>query len=198
MVTIVTASSPWLHTNCRGSVAQPTASAVAHLRVKPEVLSHPERFSLICSRHRFIVPGGHFVEFYCRDSYWVMEGLLLSEMPGTVKGVRRTSGTWCRCKRGQGGEAGAGVGPGAGFALALVARQRHVSRYGRVSSGACMYHLQRSQPRVLTLMMDRHVTHTNDTPFLRLGNHLQSPGLLISSCANVSWNPLGQRSHDGV
>ena len=36
------------------------------LQVKPEVLSHPEQFSLIYSRHPFIVPGGRFVEFY----YW--------------------------------------------------------------------------------------------------------------------------------
>lgn len=34
MVTIVTVSLPWLHTNCRGCVALPTAEAVAHLRVR--------------------------------------------------------------------------------------------------------------------------------------------------------------------
>ncbi|XP_039085303.1 trehalase [Hyaena hyaena] len=56
-------------------------------KVKPEVLSHPEQFSLLYSEHPFIVPGGRFVEFYYWDSYWVMEGLLLSEMPETVKGM---------------------------------------------------------------------------------------------------------------
>ncbi|XP_055278471.1 trehalase [Moschus berezovskii] len=56
-------------------------------KVKAEVLSHPEQFSLICSRQPFIVPGGRFVEFCYWDSYWVMEGLLLSEMPETVKGM---------------------------------------------------------------------------------------------------------------
>lgn len=30
-----------------------------------------------------------------------------------------------------------------------------------------MYYLQRSQPPLLTLMMDRYVAHTNDTTFLR-------------------------------
>lgn len=30
-----------------------------------------------------------------------------------------------------------------------------------------MYYLQRSQPPLLTLMMERYVTHTNDTAFLR-------------------------------
>ncbi|XP_045653888.1 trehalase isoform X2 [Ursus americanus] len=88
-------------------------------KVKPEVLSHPEQFSLIYSAHPFIVPGGRFVEFYYWDSYWVMEGLLLSEMPGTVKGMLQNF-------------------------LDL-----------------------RSQPPLLTLMMDRYLTHTNDTAFLR-------------------------------
>lgn len=39
---------------------------LSRLQVKPEVLSHPERFSLIYLAHPFIVPGGRFVEFY----YW--------------------------------------------------------------------------------------------------------------------------------
>ncbi|KAK1336415.1 hypothetical protein QTO34_004222 [Cnephaeus nilssonii] len=56
-------------------------------KVSPEVLSQPKRFSLIYSKHPFIVPGGRFREFYYWDSYWVMEGLLLSEMAGTVRGM---------------------------------------------------------------------------------------------------------------
>nr|XP_008511722.1 PREDICTED: trehalase [Equus przewalskii] len=105
-------------------------------KVKPEVLSHPEQFSLIYSEHPFIVPGGRFVEFYYWDSYWVMEGLLLSEMPETVKGMLQNF-------------------------LDLV------QIYGHVPNGARVYYLQRSQPPLLTLMMDRYVTHTNDTAFLR-------------------------------
>ncbi|XP_008688228.2 trehalase [Ursus maritimus] len=105
-------------------------------KVKPEVLSHPEQFSLIYSAHPFIVPGGRFVEFYYWDSYWVMEGLLLSEMPGTVKGMLQNF-------------------------LDLV------RIYGHVPNGARVYYLQRSQPPLLTLMMDRYLTHTNDTAFLR-------------------------------
>ncbi|XP_070129619.1 trehalase [Equus przewalskii] len=105
-------------------------------KVKPEVLSHPEQFSLIYSEHPFIVPGGRFVEFYYWDSYWVMEGLLLSEMPETVKGMLQNF-------------------------LDLV------QTYGHVPNGARVYYLQRSQPPLLTLMMDRYVTHTNDTAFLR-------------------------------
>ncbi|XP_022369067.1 trehalase [Enhydra lutris kenyoni] len=105
-------------------------------KVSTEVLSHPEQFSLIYSAHPFIVPGGRFVEFYYWDSYWVMEGLLLSEMPQTVEGMLQSF-------------------------LDLV---RH---YGHVPNGARVYYLQRSQPPLLTLMMDRYVTHTNDTAFLR-------------------------------
>lgn len=52
VVSVVTASSPWLHTNCHGhAVALPTASAVSHMRVcaiiSPTqawgVMSHGER-----------------------------------------------------------------------------------------------------------------------------------------------------------
>ncbi|KAM5318424.1 trehalase-like [Glossophaga mutica] len=103
--------------------------------VKPEVLRHPERFSLIYSQHPFTVPGGHFLEFYYWDSYWVMEGLLLSEMPKTVKGMLQNF-------------------------LDLV------QIYGHVPSGARVYYLQCSQPPLLTLMMDRYVTYTNNTAFL--------------------------------
>uniref|UniRef100_A0A7N5JZE4 Trehalase n=1 Tax=Ailuropoda melanoleuca TaxID=9646 RepID=A0A7N5JZE4_AILME len=74
-------------------------------KVKPEVLSHPEQFSLIYSAHPFIVPGGRFLEFY-----------------------------YC---------------------------------YGHVPNGARVYYLQRSQPPLLTLMMDSYLTHTDDTTFLR-------------------------------
>uniref|UniRef100_A0A8C0XCB2 Trehalase n=1 Tax=Castor canadensis TaxID=51338 RepID=A0A8C0XCB2_CASCN len=104
-------------------------------KMKPEILSHPERFSLIYSEHPFIVPGGRFVEFYYWDSYWVMEGLLLSEMAETVKGMLQNF-------------------------LNLV------KTYGHIPNGGRVYYLQRSQPPLLTLMMDRYLTHTNDISFL--------------------------------
>ncbi|NP_001075759.1 trehalase precursor [Oryctolagus cuniculus] len=105
-------------------------------KIKPEVLSQPERFSLIYSQHPFIVPGGRFVEFYYWDSYWVMEGLLLSEMAETVKGMLQNF-------------------------LDLV------TAYGHIPNGGRVYYLQRSQPPLLTLMMDRYVAHTGDLAFLR-------------------------------
>jgi neutral trehalase len=37
--------------------------------------------------HPFIIPGGRFREFYYWDSYWILEGLLISEMLETAKGT---------------------------------------------------------------------------------------------------------------
>ncbi|XP_004688881.1 PREDICTED: trehalase [Condylura cristata] len=105
-------------------------------KVKPEVGMEPERFSLIYSEHPFIVPGGRFVEFYYWDSYWVVEGLLLSEMPQTVKGMLQNF-------------------------LHLV------RRFGHIPNGARVYYQQRSQPPLLTLMMNSYVTRTHDLTFLR-------------------------------
>lgn len=39
--------------------------------------------------------------------------------------------------------------------------------YGHVPNGGRVYYLQRSQPPLLTLMMDCYLTHTNDTTFLQ-------------------------------
>lgn len=36
-----------------------------------------------------IVPGGRFLEFYYWDSFWILRGLLQSEMYSTVKGILR-------------------------------------------------------------------------------------------------------------
>uniref|UniRef100_A0A8C2MZT4 Trehalase n=1 Tax=Cricetulus griseus TaxID=10029 RepID=A0A8C2MZT4_CRIGR len=71
-----------------------------------------------------------------RDSYWVMEGLLLSEMASTVKGMLQNF-------------------------LDLV------ETYGHIPNGGRVYYLQRSQPPLLTLMMDLYVTHTKDVSFLQ-------------------------------
>ncbi|XP_037077546.1 trehalase-like [Pollicipes pollicipes] len=55
--------------------------------VAGEVYLHPDRYSLIFVPNPTIVPGGRFREYYYWDSYWVMKGLLLSEMHNTVKGM---------------------------------------------------------------------------------------------------------------
>ncbi|GAB1865733.1 Trehalase [Camponotus japonicus] len=56
-------------------------------KIRDDVMIHPQRHSLIYVNNTFIVPGGRFKEFYYWDSYWIIEGLLLCDMPDTVKGM---------------------------------------------------------------------------------------------------------------
>lgn len=55
--------------------------------IKNEVGLKPELNSLVYVSHPVILPGGRFKEFYYWDSYWIQDGLLLSEMHLTVKGM---------------------------------------------------------------------------------------------------------------
>lgn len=50
---------------------------------------NPELYSIIPVENGVIVPGGRFIEFYYWDSYWIVRGLLYSEMYDTVKGMLR-------------------------------------------------------------------------------------------------------------
>ena len=56
-------------------------------QVKAEVETNPEKYSLIPLSNPFIVPGGRFREMYYWDSYWTIQGLLVSEMYDTTKGM---------------------------------------------------------------------------------------------------------------
>ncbi|XP_074098180.1 trehalase [Cotesia typhae] len=56
-------------------------------QMSPDIIARPERFSSIPLENGFIVPGGRFQEIYYWDSYWVLEGLLLSGMKETAKGI---------------------------------------------------------------------------------------------------------------
>ncbi|KAJ7990155.1 hypothetical protein DPEC_G00297390 [Dallia pectoralis] len=56
-------------------------------KISEDVSTHPQRFSLIATPHPVIVPGGRFRELYYWDSYWVINGLLLSEMTDTARGM---------------------------------------------------------------------------------------------------------------
>lgn len=38
-------------------------------------------------QHPFVIPGGRFREFYYWDSFWILEGLYVSEMCGTATGM---------------------------------------------------------------------------------------------------------------
>ncbi|XP_039248239.2 trehalase-like isoform X1 [Styela clava] len=55
-------------------------------RIKDDVKNNNHLYSMIYSSHPIIVPGGRFREFYYWDNYWIIRGLLLSEMFDTVKG----------------------------------------------------------------------------------------------------------------
>ncbi|XP_060107621.1 trehalase [Heteronotia binoei] len=56
-------------------------------KIKADVQTRPDRYSLIYVPNPLVVPGGRFREYYYWDSFWVMEGLLLSNMTATVKGM---------------------------------------------------------------------------------------------------------------
>ncbi|XP_065426394.1 trehalase isoform X3 [Chrysemys picta bellii] len=56
-------------------------------KIKDDVRTRPMFYSQIYVPHPLMVPGGRFIEFYYWDSYWVIEGLLLSEMATTAKGM---------------------------------------------------------------------------------------------------------------
>ena len=49
-------------------------------KMRPEVETDQELYSIIHVHNPVIVPGGRFREFYYWDSYWIVRGLLLSEM----------------------------------------------------------------------------------------------------------------------
>ncbi|OUC48137.1 alpha,alpha-trehalase [Trichinella nativa] len=49
-------------------------------KVKEIVKAYPDRHSIIYVPNPFIIPGGRFLEFYYWDSYWIIKGLLASEM----------------------------------------------------------------------------------------------------------------------
>lgn len=56
-------------------------------KMRDDVRINEELYSIIYVPHPVIVPGGRFREFYYWDSYWIIKGLLLSEMHNTVKGM---------------------------------------------------------------------------------------------------------------
>ncbi|KAK2846674.1 hypothetical protein Q5P01_009673 [Channa striata] len=56
-------------------------------KIRADVKDHPELYSQIYTPHPVVVPGGRFRELYYWDSYWVINGLLLSEMRDTAYGM---------------------------------------------------------------------------------------------------------------
>lgn len=56
-------------------------------RINEDVRSHASRYSLIYTPKPFVIPGGRFREFYYWDSYWILRGLILSEMHETCRNM---------------------------------------------------------------------------------------------------------------
>lgn len=56
-------------------------------KMKNEVYEHQDLYSIIWVPHPVIVPGGRFREFYYWDSYWIIKGLMLSDMHSTARGM---------------------------------------------------------------------------------------------------------------
>ncbi|XP_030758417.1 trehalase-like isoform X2 [Sitophilus oryzae] len=56
-------------------------------RIKKSVKDDPSRYSLIPVPEGFIIPGGRFREIYYWDSYWIIKGLIISDMHDTAKGM---------------------------------------------------------------------------------------------------------------
>lgn len=61
----------------------PTLGRIVH----PDVWAHPDQYSIIPVKRGFIIPGGRFRELYYWDTYWIIKGLLLSDMKETAKGM---------------------------------------------------------------------------------------------------------------
>ena len=46
----------------------------------PKVNLNPEKYSLLPIKHKFIAPGGRFRENYYWDAYWIIKGLMTSNL----------------------------------------------------------------------------------------------------------------------
>lgn len=56
-------------------------------KMNSDVQQNPSQYSLIYLPNGFIIPGGRFKEIYYWDTYWIIRGLLISEMKDTAKGM---------------------------------------------------------------------------------------------------------------
>lgn len=70
-------------------------------RVAPEVAQRPELYTLLPVQYPFVVPGARFREVYYWDSYFVLQGLLASNLTELAQ-VGATH-VCCVCGRGERG-----------------------------------------------------------------------------------------------
>jgi alpha,alpha-trehalase len=57
----------------------------------PDVLRHPGRHSLLSQPFPLVVPGGRFREAYAWDALWIVQGLLISGMTDSARGLARNT-----------------------------------------------------------------------------------------------------------
>ncbi|CAI5452087.1 unnamed protein product [Caenorhabditis angaria] len=62
-------------------------------KIDPSIEQHNSRYSLLYVPHHFIIPGGRFREFYYWDAYWIVKGLIASEMYNTTRSMIRNLAT---------------------------------------------------------------------------------------------------------
>lgn len=110
-------------------------------KVRPEVLNKPNQFSLMPVTHGFIIPGGRFKEIYYWDAYWIIEGLLISGMEETAKGMIEN----------------------------LI---ELLEKFGKIPNGSRWYYQERSQPPLLSAMMELYYEKTGNKEFL--AKHIKS------------------------
>ena len=58
-------------------------------KVNASVIEYPERHTFVPRQYPMIVPGGRFRESYYWDSWWIIRGLLVCDMPTTAEYVLR-------------------------------------------------------------------------------------------------------------
>ncbi|KAL0268857.1 UNVERIFIED_CONTAM: hypothetical protein PYX00_010664 [Menopon gallinae] len=56
-------------------------------KMRIDVKNNPDQYSIVYVPNGLVIPGGRFTEFYYWDTYWIIRGLLLSEMYETVRGI---------------------------------------------------------------------------------------------------------------
>ncbi|WKY10032.1 hypothetical protein Q1695_002409 [Nippostrongylus brasiliensis] len=62
-------------------------------KIDPKIEETSSRHSLLFMPHMFIIPGGRFREFYYWDAYWIIKGLIASEMYDTTKAMIENLGS---------------------------------------------------------------------------------------------------------
>ncbi|KAK6025344.1 alpha,alpha-trehalase, partial [Ostertagia ostertagi] len=115
------------------------------VRVRDDVRRHQDHYSLLYVPHPFIIPGGRFREFYYWDSFWILKGLIFSEMYETARGIIKN--------------------------LAFMVDKGGIKSEifytnGFVPNGGRVYYLTRSQPPLLIPMVYDYFLGTGDLDFV--------------------------------